>query len=334
MTVALALALVCRIGAEGQLMTVERVIRASFVLPPGTVLAFDHRYGSISVTGTISDSVVMESRVKVSGRSAERVRWLGEHIDVVVRFGPETLRVVTSYPDVPADDSTLCSEVDVKARVPAQSPLVVSNVFGDVQIQGARNHCRAFARYGHIDVFGCAVAEVIGRYSDVTVQDLRGSLAVDNDFGDVSLCDVSGRVRVANRYGRVNLERTRGHVGISNSFGDVECRQDSGVLAVDNRAGDVRAWLMDEQLAELSLVARMGGVELNVRPGIGSRIRGLARRGMVSAGLPLQVVEDGEWRRIAGLLGAGVSDVVLLTCNGDVVVREVTSADSSPAKRE
>jgi len=325
--------LAVRLAIAGPGVTVERTARSAVALAPGAVLALNHRFGNLAVTGSVGESVVLDAKIAVSGRSKEKVRRLAEQIDLLVRPGAETLEVTTFYPDSPLGDSTLSYEVNLGVRAPEQSPLSVSNVFGDVQVQGMKDLCWAAVRYGRLELEGCSGAEVTGRYSDVNVVGSRGLLVVDNDFGNVVLRDVRGDVRVLNRFGRVEAERGRGIVFINNSFGDVECRQDSGTLAVDNRVGDVRAWIADEQLAMLSLLSRMGSVELNLVPGVDYRLSGRALRGEVLTGLPLQLIEEGTGQAVFGLAGERGPKIDIETHNGDIVVRAETLR-SVPARQE
>lgn len=317
----------------GEPTTVERTVRFALAVSPGVVLALDHRYGNVAVTGAGGDSVVVEARIVVSGRQIEQLRLLAEQVNVNAQPGPETLRVTTFYPDAPGDDSATSFEVDLSVQAPEQVPLSVSNVFGDIQLRGMVNLCWASVRYGQLDMAGCGSSVVTGRYSDVNVADLRGSLAVDNDFGNVLLRDVHGKVRIVNRYGHVESEGNRGAVSIDNCFGDVRCHQDSGSLTVDNRVGDVRAWLSDSQLAELSLVSRVGRIELGVQPGLGYRLTGLVRHGAVLAGVPLQLADEGEWRRFTGLAGEDGAVIELLAYNGDIVI-STEKPSGTPAGKE
>ncbi|MEO0085725.1 MAG: hypothetical protein ABIK37_03745 [candidate division WOR-3 bacterium] len=309
---------------------VQRTVRRAVVVPTGVVLSLSHRFGGLAVTGTDGDSCILEARIVVSGRSTVQVRRLAEKVDVMVRLKPETLEAVTIYPGTPAQDSSLSCEVDLNVRAPELAPLSVSNAFGDILLRGMKEMCWAAVRYGRLDLSGCGSAELSGRHGNISVFDLQGSLVIENDFGDVLLRGVRGEVRIANRYGHVEVRRTGGAVRIENGFGSVECRQDSGTLSVDNRLGNVRVWFDGVRLKTLSLVSRVGRIELNVQSGANCRLRGLVRRGTILAGLPLQVVEEGGWRRIEGLVGNGGSEIEFLTYDGDVVVRTETTDDSLP----
>jgi len=113
----------------------------------------------------------------------------------------------------------------------------------------------------------------------------------------------SGPVQVTNRYGTVHTEQSADDVTIDNQFGNVFARSDRGALSIANRYGDVNAWVDDADLAALSIMSRLGRVNVSLGEQVPFRIDAVAERGRIVSGLPFEVRDAGNIQQVSAEQG-------------------------------
>jgi hypothetical protein len=213
--------------------------------------------------------------------------------------------IAAVYPPHLRTDSQFGYEVEISIRMPAGVAASVRNSFGDVRIAGMEGDCRVVNRFGEVEVDRCDRSEVENSYGRVRLAQTRGLAVVRNSYGDVDLRLAGGPVQVTNRYGTVHTEQSADDVTIDNKFGNVFARSDRGALSIANRYGDVNAWVDDAELAALSIMSRLGRVNLSLGEQVPFRIDAVAQRGRIVSGLPFVVRDAGNIQQVSAEQGDG-----------------------------
>ncbi len=284
---------------------VVRTLRHEVPCRPGQVVSINHRYGSIDVAGHAGESLAVVAVARVDGADRQAVKLFAVGIDLSIASWAETAYVSILYPSLPEPSSKLSYEVDISIRLPRAVRLEVRNSFGDVEVTGLKAGCRVESRFGDVVLDGCSDCDVQSRYGDVYVACLTGLLTVNNSYGSVFLDRVSEQVRVTNYYGSVEGNDMDGDVHLVNVLGNIVARGGRGQLVLVNRYGDIDAWVEDSGLAELEVQAELGRVELNLARTTPFQLGGRTVEGLIRAGLPFQVRQEGPMRWVSGQAGSG-----------------------------
>jgi hypothetical protein len=302
--IALALAVLVGALAAGPLVVTRR-IEKRFPLAGYCKAAVIHRYGNVTVIGAGGAQALVDALVRVTARDRKLAEAFAHKVDIRAAGQGDSLLIATVYPpDVPADPQ-LGYEVEMSIRMPAGVAASVHNSFGDVRIAGMDGKCRVVNRFGEVELDRCDRCEVENSYGRVRLARTRGLAVVHNSYGDVDLRLSGGPVQVTNRYGTVHTEQSANDVTIDNQFGNVFARSDRGALSIANRYGDVKAWVDDAELAALSIMSRLGRVDLSLNEQVPFRIDAVAQRGRIVSGLPFQVRGAGNIQQVSAEHGDG-----------------------------
>ncbi len=133
-----------------------------------------------------------------------------------------------------------------------------------------------------------------------------------NRGGSIEVRDFDGELTVINRNGDTRLERLGGAVLVEATNGSI--------------AAGLNRTIMDKPV---SLLARNGGVTLDLAAGVGGTISAETRSGRVLSNRPIQVAElpergrSAEYRprRASVSLGAPGPLIRIMTLNGDVIIQ-------------
>jgi hypothetical protein len=264
-----------------------------------------HRYGNVAITGTGDVHAVVDALVRVTARDRKLAEAFAGKVDIQAAGQGDSFVIATIYPPKAPVDPELGYEVEMSIRMPAGIVASVRNSFGDVRIAGMDGNCRVVNRFGDVELDRCDRCDVENSYGRVRLAGTRGLAVVSNSYGDVDLRLAAGPVQVRNRYGTVHTEQSVGDVTIDNQFGNVFARPDRGALAITNRYGDVKAWVDDAQLAALSIMSRLGRVDLSLNDQVPFRIDAMARGGRIVSGLPFEVRDIGSGQQVSSRQGTG-----------------------------
>jgi hypothetical protein len=244
--------------------------------------------------------------------------------------------IVTLYPAKIPVDPQFGYEVELSIRMPEATEASVDNSFGDVRIAGMDGRCRVMNRFGDVELDRCDRCEVQNSYGRVRLAETRGLAVVHNSYGDVDVRLAGGPVQVTNRYGTVHNEQSGNDVTIDNQFGNVLARSDRGALSITNSYGDISAWVDDAGLAALSIMSRLGRVDLSLNDRVPFRINAMARGGHIVSGLPLEVRGIDNGQQVSARQGTGGPQIDIrgvwsdFAIHGDVFQLE---PDTPPGER-
>jgi hypothetical protein len=288
----------------GPLVVTRRIEKRVPLVGYGKVVVL-HRYGDVAVTGTGGAHALVDALVRVTARDRRLAEDFAEKVDIRATGQGDSLVIATVYPPKAPADSELGYEVEMSIRMPAGISSLVRNSFGDVRIAGMDGDCRVVNRYGDVELDRCDRCDAENSYGRVRLAETRGLAVVHNSYGDVDLRLAGGPVQVTNRYGTVHTEKSANDVTIDNQFGNVLARSDRGVLSITNRYGDISAWVDDAELVALSIMSRLGQVDLSLGERVPFRIDAMARGGRIVSGLPFAVRGIGGGQQVSARQGTG-----------------------------
>ena len=280
-----------------------------------------HRYGNVAVAGAGDADALIDALVRVTARDRRLAEDFAEKVDVQAARQGDSFVIATVYPSNAPNDPQLGYEVELSIRIPAVTATLVRNSFGDVRIVGMDGDCRVANRFGDVEVDRCDRCNVDNSYGRVRLAETRGLAVVRNTYGDVDLRLAGGPVQVTNRYGTVHTEQSAGDMTIDNQFGNVFARPDRGALSITNQYGDVNAWVDDAELATLSIMSRLGRVDLNLNDAVPFCIDATARQGRITSGLPFEVRRVGSGQEVSARQGKGGPRIDIQGVWSDFVIR-------------
>jgi hypothetical protein len=288
----------------GPLVVTRRIEKRLPLSGYGKVVVL-HRYGNVAVIGNSDPRALVDALVRVTASNRRLAEDFAEKVDVQATGQGDSFVVATVCPvKIPADPQ-FGYEVELSIRMPEATEASVDNSFGDVRIVGMDGHCRVVNRFGDVELDRCDRCEVQNSYGRVRLAETRGLAVVHNSYGDVDVRLAGGPVQVTNRYGTVHNEQSGNDVTIDNQFGNVLARSDRGALSITNRYGDISAWVDDAELAALSIMSRLGRVDLSLSDRVPFRINATARGGHIVSGLPLEVRGIGSGQQVSARQGTG-----------------------------
>lgn len=264
-----------------------------------------HRYGNVAVTGTGDVDALVDALVRVTARNRRVAEDFAEKVQVQAIGQGDSFVIVTAYPAPAESDPELGYEVQLSIMLPAGTSTSVRNSFGDVRITGMDGNCSVVNRFGDVELDRCNRCAVENSYGRVHLAETRGLSVVQNSYGDVDLRLASGPVQVKNRYGTVHTDQSVDDVTIDNHFGNVFARSDRGAISITNRYGDVNARVDDAELVALSIMSRLGRVDLSLNDRVPFSIDATAQRGRIVSGLPFEIRRVGTGQLVSARQGEG-----------------------------
>lgn len=183
-----------------------------------------------------------------------------------------------------------------------------------IQVPTSSN-LRVDAQAGHLHGSG-ALGDVRIKTSLGDVQlDRSGPLDIDTSAGSVSVGSVSGDAEVSTGSGRVRIERVAGAADIKSSNGDIglgavgggaRVRAANGAISVEQPGSDVRAKTANGSIrvgavsgGVLDLSTSMGGIDVEVAPGVVAKLDLSSKLGRVTNGLGEVSAQPGPSERTA-----------------------------------
>jgi len=290
-----------------------------------------HRYGDVTVIGTRDAHALVDALVRVTARDRRLAENFARSVDIQAEGQGDSFVIATVYPPNVPTDPQLGYEVEMSIRMPKGKAVLVHNSFGDVRLVGMDGNCGVVNRFGDVELDRCDRCEVENSYGRVRLAQTRGLAVVRNSFGDVDLRLAGGPVQVTNRYGTVHTEQSTNDVTIDNQFGNVFARSDRGALSIANRYGDINAWVDDAELAALSIMSRLGRVDLSLSEQVPFRIDATARQGRIMSDLPFEVRSVGTAQEVSARQGAGGPQIDIQGVWSDFVIHGDVSQPDTPS---
>lgn len=181
LTSLITLAAILSCAAVAQTDSQPEEFQRTFAVKSGATLAVENYKGTIHVTGSDSNQVMVEVHKRFEGSDADRKWWM-ENVKVNFRNDPDRVEVKVDYPSQTWDclfcwrDHNFTDEVDLEIRVPRQINLSfdgykpdmkIASVQGDIAIKSYKAPMLIESTRGaiHIDTYKDTI-----RLRDVTLQ--------------------------------------------------------------------------------------------------------------------------------------------------------------------
>lgn len=213
--------------------------------------------------------------------------------------------------------------------------LDVENANGDTTAQSVNGATTVRSRFGGVrldDIGGHA--RIDGTNGAISARDVRGGATITTAFGAVTLERITGAVSVTGTNGDIRLAGVDGQTTVSSRFGRVILRDIAGTLTANSSNGDIDAGMAPGGCHPVSLESRFGRL-LMLTGGGGYALDASAKFGRIDTDVQVQTTDTrasrpGNQQRVTGQIGDGRCPLVLVTNNGDILVRGGTA----PAPRD
>lgn len=249
----------------------ERLQRTFSIVPPAK-LTVENLKGTIHVTGTNGDKVVVNVRKKFRGSEKERRRWMAE-TKVDFQNDPGHVNVRVEYPDRNCDDScgsgfsSSTASVELEIEVPHQisaqlyghkPEITVASIEGDININSHKSPIEVRSSSGSIEIktFKDSV-----KLTDVAI---TGILDVSNDKGTVNIeaKSLGKEVRLETNKGTIILKMPGGTGADVDFVGSKNSSFHSSFPIAGARAG--------HSVREIHGTIAQGGTKMRLRANKGS----------------------------------------------------------------
>ena len=269
-------------AARGQAVQMDRTVDVQ----PGTRLQLDNHFGDVTI--------------RTWDRSAVRVQ--GSHpigTTVEVQPGGSLLQIEANRPGGPTNPVTYT------LTVPADMPLEVEVIQGDVDVAGTR--------------------------AGMDIQSIHGNITVVGGADVVALESVQGMVKVTGARGRVNAASVNQGIELTDIRGDIQAEAVNGPIHMRGiDAGRVSAETVNGSVSYEGAIrndgwyrfsTHNGGIDLTIPAGVGATFTASTFNGTLHTAFPVTLHEAKEGKEFTFTLGSGGARIELESFNGTMTIR-------------
>ncbi len=254
-----ALVVIGMVAAEGRAAEFTFSYQKTLPVEPGVTVRLDLVRGSVVVTGTSDEQMVIEALKRVRATNREEAEEVADHIEIrvdasgrEVSIGTNYLRMLSRSPSfwekVLGSGSDAYGSVDYVISVPPQCSLAIRASAADIELSSIE---------GAVTVDNTAgVTRGEFLFGPVTVRQPQGTIDLRWVEGDIRVRSASGRITIDQSHGAVDLSTLSSEVKIQT---ELDSRRDfyvetqtgpitllvpessSGVLNIDTESGDIRS---------------------------------------------------------------------------------------------
>ncbi len=292
-----ALLLVLLSLALGNARGGEKKFEKKFQVNPGGTLSLETDAGSISITGTTGNEVVVLARIDGRDRDVEVFTINAEHHAggvTVTGKGPKDFWRFLS-------GSRLTVEFTV--TVPREYNVRLSTSGGNVHISNLKGMVDGSTSGG-----------------DITLRQVEGGSKVETSGGDIEADGIKGNVHAETSGGNVKVKNVVGNVEAETSGGNIGVEEVDGKVRAETSGGNVSVKVRG---ANRGIHAETSGGNVTVAIGrtVGGRIDASTSGGDVICDLPVTVTGKISESRINGTLNGGGELIYAHTSGGNVRIK-------------
>lgn len=268
-----------------------------------TCLDIHNVHGTVRVLGDDRPDVLVQVVARIPGESeAAAESYFASHPATLRREGGQLrLEAPTLLSGNKALGFFQRHRYDFECRIPRHLLPIVSNVSGDVLVEGL-----AFKGNGRIKAIS----------GDLRVQGVTGDLTLNTVSGDIALGDIQGSVDLKTVSGDLDLREGVVSGNLSTISGDIEVSgRLSGELRLKTISGDLE--LRVETTSALTASSTSGDLKVQLLPGSAGYVDATTRSGDLEVGLTLDEAILGK-RHAKGKLAGGSSPLTFSSVSGDV----------------
>lgn len=253
---------------------------------PGTRLQLDNHFGNVTI--------------RTWDRSAVRVQ--GSHpigTTVEVQSGGALLQIEADRPGGPTNPVTYT------LTIPADMPIEVEVIQGDVDVAGTR--------------------------AGMDIQSVHGSITVVGGADMLALESVQGMIKVTGARGRVSATSVNQGIELTDIRGDVQAEAVNGAIHMRGiDAGRVSAETVNGSVSYEGAIrndgwyrfsSHNGGIDLTIPANAGATFTASTFNGTLHTAFPVTLHEAKEGKEFTFTLGSGGARIELESFNGTMTIR-------------
>jgi len=268
-----------------------------------TCLDVQNVHGTVRVIGEDRSNVSIQVVARIPGETQEAAQsYFANHPATLHREGGQ-LRLAA--PTLLSTNKALGflqpHRYDFECRVPRHLLPIVSNVSGDVHLEGVQ-----YKGYGRVKTIS----------GDLRVQGVSGDLSLNTVSGDISLNEVQGNTDMKTVSGDLSLRDGVASGSLSTVSGDIEVgARLSGELRLKTISGDVE--LRVETTYPISANSTSGDLKVQLLPGTSGYVDASTRSGDLELSLALEEAILGK-RHAKGKIAGGTAPISVSSVSGDI----------------
>jgi len=253
--------------------------------------------GSVVVTGTEEDRVVIDAVKVVRGSHYEEAEEVADHIEIKVRQLDRTVEIRTNY-----------------LKMFNRSRSFWQKVFGFGSGSGS---------YGRVEYhvavpLNCCV-KIDAISADILVENIEGELFIQNSSGITRAEFVFGPVTVRQPSGEIDLRWIEGDIRVKASAARIEIRQVRGAIDLLSESGDVTVQTELDSPKDYFVETQSGEIRFLVPEAASGLLRIESRSGEIATKMAV-AVKSLSRERLVGEFGRGGPRIELVSRSGDVTV--------------
>lgn len=271
-----------------------------------TCLDVHNVHGTVRLIGEDRATVAIQVVARIPGETQEAAAsYFANHPATLHREGGQLL---LEAPTLLSANKALGffqrHRYDFECRVPRHLLPLVSNVSGDVHLEGLQ-----FKGYGRIKTIS----------GDLRVTEVAGDLSLNTVSGDITLNGLEGSADMKSVSGDLDLREGVVAGSLSTVSGDIEVSAKlSGELRLKTISGDIE--LRAETRSAVTANSTSGDLKVQLLPGSSGYVDASTRSGDLELGLGLEEALLGK-RHAKGKLAGGTAPLTFSSVSGDIQLR-------------
>ncbi len=259
--------------AKGQSNEKQKVINKNYSVNAGDKLNIENQFGKVVVETWEKNEISVEITLKASAKSEAKSLELLEGIKINETKAGGAVYLKTQLPNNVYNTGKQSMTVDYTVKMPANSPLALTNKFGNVYMGVFKANLQLNVSYGSI-----------------RIQKLQGdNKRINVSFGSADI-DELDEADIESKYSKLNIEKLQ-NAEIRNQFGKTYINE-ANVLRITQKYGDldlrkVNTIIGTIEFANIDVDALGKSAELNLK------YSGNADLGVIGAGVDLIKINAG-----------------------------------------
>jgi len=293
-------------------------VEKRIVLGTDDTVVLHNRFGNIVCLGRPGAEAQIKVELTAGGETRTDARDFLLRMTLVAEREGRRLKVRVDCPETSAATEY---QSDFDLNLPARVVLQVENTYGDVTVDDMRGAVAVRNRFGSTGIHNCRAANVSSIVGDVNLTGVVENSVVDNRFGNVSARNLLGSVNITSENGALRVTGCRGVFRLNSKLGDISIASCQGRFSINCNLGRV----VFEQSARApdTVVIRSwhGGIELNLPTQASAQIAARANQGQVNCCLPGAAPTRGsDGEALNCILGSGQASFDMETSGGGIAV--------------
>jgi hypothetical protein len=275
----------------------EKRFEKKFSVTPGGVLTLETDAGSVKVTGTTGNEVVVLARIEGRSRDVEKFTIEAEQVSGGVQVSGKGEKNFWRFL------SGHNFDVEFTVSVPREYNIHVHTSGGDVVVS---------------DVKGKVDGGTSG--GNVSLKQIEGASTVETSGGDIRAEALKGNIHAETSGGNVLVKKVTGSVGAETSGGNISVEEVDGKVQAETSGGDIHLSVLGTNRG-IHAETSGGNVTIAIAKSVAAMIDASTSGGDVICDMPVTVSGKISESRIKGTLNGGGELIYAHTSGGNVRIK-------------